>query len=161
MRIRTRRDAGWDAALARIQTYIDLVVVKMRCGHKQCRDALDLMRMRILRVRPFLKAGVVLLKSIAVHGIVEKVREVRVQVEQRSPEEAIHLERIAVGEGLAVVARKCSQLHAPAIGGVHVTKSIKQASAYKIEWNLPGRIEVVPAEDEAQAPLLDAAQRFP
>src|SRR5260370_7098516 len=122
MRIRTRRDAGWDAALARIQTYIDLVVVKIRSGHKQCRDALDLMRMRILRVRPFLKAGVVLLKSIAVHGIVEKVREVRVQIEQRSPEKAIDLERIAVGEGLAVLALNFSHLHPAALGRIHESK---------------------------------------
>src|SRR5258708_8396732 len=100
MRIRARRNAGRDAARARIQAYIDLVVVKIHSGRKQCRDAPDLMRMRILRVSPFLKAGVMLLESIAMHGIVEKVREVRVQVEQRSPEEAIHVERIAVGEGL-------------------------------------------------------------
>ena len=74
--------------------------MKIYSRRKRCRRAADFMSMRILHVSAFLKPGIVLLESIAGHRVVEKVREVRVQVEQRSANEAIHLERIAIGEAL-------------------------------------------------------------
>jgi hypothetical protein len=73
--------------------------------------------------------------------------------------EPIHLQRVAVGEGLTEIAGQSSQLHAPAILRVYVPESIEQSGVHQIERNLPGGVKIVSSEDEA-AHLACAVQCF-
>ena len=110
--------------------------------------------MHVLRIAAFLQPGIMLLEGVAVHRIVQKESEVRVQIEQRPAEKAIRLECVAIRPSFAVVARERAELDASAVGGIDVAEAVEQAGVHQIERNLAGRIEIVPPEDEAEPELL-------
>ena len=57
----------------------------------------------VLRVQAFLQSRVMLLKGVAMSGIIYEISEVRVKVEQRPAYKAINFERISVADAFAVV----------------------------------------------------------
>ena len=65
-----------------------------------------MVNVKVLRVQALLQTGIMMLEGISMNGVVEKVGEIRVQVEQRSADKAVDFERIAVGEAFAVIARE-------------------------------------------------------
>src|SRR5438105_2595689 len=99
-----------------------------------------------------------LLECIAADGIVQEVSEIRVEVEQRSSEEAIDFEGIAALEVFAVVTRKGSELHSAAIGRIDVAEAVQEASVHQIERELPRRIEIIATEQNSESELLVRAQ---
>src|SRR6266849_6255935 len=111
------------------------------------------MQGQILDVATFLEPGSVLLKRVGTHRVNQVEREIGVQVEQRTAEEAVHLESVPACKRLAVVGRERTQFHASTVRGIDVAEAVQQTSVDQILRELAGRREVVAAENEAQADL--------
>jgi hypothetical protein len=71
-----RGHTGRNAPVARVQSNIYLIVMKINSRRKRCRDLPDLVDVSVLRVRAFLKPGVMLLESISVDRIVKEICEI-------------------------------------------------------------------------------------
>ena len=59
-------DAGGLAAVARVETDVDLVVVEVGAGHQHGGDRAECVGVRVLHVQAFLQARIVLLEGVAV-----------------------------------------------------------------------------------------------
>src|SRR4030095_5828321 len=89
--ISARSNIQGHPVLLRIESDIDLIVVKVCAGCQQRNIAPELVGMKILCVESFLIARIMLLNPVAMYRIVQEKREVRVQVEKRAAQESIGL----------------------------------------------------------------------
>ena len=101
-----------------------------------------------------------LLKRIAVNRILQKKREIRVQIEEGPAHKAVRLEGVTVRPRFAVIARKGSEPYSSAIRRIDVAESIDESVVDEVEWNLAGRIEVISPEDKPESEFLCFAQRL-
>ena len=99
------------------------------------------MQMKILKVAPFLEPRIVLLKGVAIDRVDQVEGEVGVQVKQRTTNETVHLESVAVCKSLTIVGRKRAESYAPAVGGVDVAEAVQSSSVDEIFRELTGRIK--------------------
>ena len=128
--------------------------MKIDTGRERPRNPADFMRMSVLHVRAFLESGIVLPECITVHGVVEEIREVGVEIEKRPSQEAVDFQRVAIRKRLAVIAGERSKFHSAAVGRVHISKPIDHAGRDQIEQDLAGGIKVISPEDEPETDLL-------
>ena len=120
-----RLHAERNAALARVQADVDLVVVIVEARVEQGDDGAEAAGVGVLGGGALGEARVVLLDAVAMHGIVEKEGEVGEQVEQVAGEEAVGAQDVSIGEGLDVVGRARSEPDASAVAGVDVAVAVE------------------------------------
>src|ERR1035441_6103908 len=152
--------ASWNPALTRIQPHVDLVVVEVGTRHQDCRYRSEVVWMGVLGIQPLLQAGIVLLESVAVHRIVQEEREVGVEVEEGTGQEAVRFEGVSIRSQLAVVYRRRPELDPAAVAWIDKAKTVQHAFVDKIEWNLAAGIEIVPSKQEPKPNLLILTERF-
>ena len=87
-----------------------------------------------------------LLKGIAVNRIVQKKREVRIQIEERPADKPVRFEGVTVRPRFAVVTRKGSEPYSSATRRIDVAESIDEARVDEVKRNLARRVKVVPPE---------------
>src|SRR5437868_14716677 len=120
-------DSGGNTAVTRVESDVDLIVVEVGARDQNGSQGADLVSVGVLRVHAFLQTGIVLLKGVAIYGIVQEVREVRVEVEQGAGEESIRLQRAADSETFAVVSGKSAELDPAPVARVQIAKSVALA----------------------------------
>src|SRR4051794_10892643 len=119
-----------------------------------------MMGMPVLHITPLLQARVVLLKGIAADGIVQKKREIRIQVEERPIHKAVCLERVTIRPRFAVVTRNRSEFYSSAIRRIDVAEPVENATANEVKRNLARRIKLIPPENKSESEFLGIAQRL-
>src|SRR5262245_48065712 len=115
-------DAERSALLLGIQRDIDLILVKVCARGEQRRASQNPIGMEILSIRAFLIPRVVLLDAVAVDGIVEEEREIRVEIEKRPADEAVNLETVARCHAALVIDAGRSQADASSIAWVDISE---------------------------------------
>src|SRR3982751_340028 len=128
--------------------------MKVCSRREQCTRSTQVVRVPVLHIAPLLKPRIVLLKRVAVNRIVQKKREIRIQVEERPAHKAVCLERVTVRPRFAVVTRKGSEFHSSAVRRINVAEPVESAAVNEVKRNLARRIKVIPPEDKPQSEFL-------
>src|SRR5262249_49619413 len=96
----------------------------------------QLVGVKILSVDSLLEAGIMLLYFVAVDRVGQEESEVRVQIKERSSNESIDLEDVAVGEIPLVISAERSHAHSSAVEWIDEAKAVKLAIRHEVEGNL-------------------------
>ena len=83
MGIRPSGNSGWNPPITGIQSHVDLVVMKVSAGSEHGGSRAEVVSVHVLCVQALLQARIMLLKGIAMDGIIQEISEIRVKVEQR------------------------------------------------------------------------------
>ena len=85
------------ASIPRVETHVDLVVVKVCAGYQHGSHRTQLVSVCVLDVQAFLKAGIVLLEGVPADRVVQVESEIGEEVEEGAGDEAVGFEGVAVG----------------------------------------------------------------
>jgi hypothetical protein len=137
-------------AQARIEGDIDLIGVNIGTRREQRLPPEHFVWPQILRVPTLLQARIMLLDAIAVYRIVQKKREIRIQIKQRPRGKSVRFKHIAVRAFLAEINGRCGRAHAPAVARIDRSEPVQPAGGDFIERNLTRRIEPVQSAIESK-----------
>ena len=83
VRVGARGDTGGRPSYAGVKTDVDFAVVIIGSASQHGRDCRKLVGTRVLHVRALLQARVMLLSGIAIDGVVQVIREIGIEIEER------------------------------------------------------------------------------
>ena len=128
----------WIALEGMIKPNVDLIRMKIPSEAQQSSKPEEPVRMQVLSGNSFLQTRIMLLNLIALALIVQKECEVRIKIEQRTSDEAVHLEYIARLPLLLIVGSQDAGSNAAAVEGIYKTESVEASRRYLIERKLAG-----------------------
>lgn len=104
-----------------------------------------------LRVGAFLQARIVLLNLVAALLVVQEEREVRVEIEERTRDEAVEFKDRAFKRLFFEIDAEDSAPHAPAVVRVDEAEPVEPSRCDLVERNLARRGEIIAAEVEFES----------